>query len=70
LTVKENILLSRMLLDNVAEEDAEGNINKLTDFLGIGDILGEKIVYLSGGEKQRVAICRALVNPTPVSSVF
>lgn len=62
LTVKENILLPRMLLDNVAEEDAEGNINKLTDFLGIGDILENEIVYLSGGEKQRVAICRALVN--------
>ncbi len=62
LTVKENILLPRMLLDNVAEEDVEGNINKLTDFLGIGDILGNEIVYLSGGEKQRVAICRALVN--------
>ncbi len=62
LTVKENILLPRMLLDNVAEKDAEGHINKLTDFLGIGDILGNEIVYLSGGEKQRVAICRALVN--------
>ncbi|MDE7283739.1 MAG: ABC transporter ATP-binding protein, partial [Lachnospiraceae bacterium] len=62
LTVKENILLPRMLLDNVAEEDAEGNLNGLTDFLGIGDILGEEIVYLSGGQKQRAAICRALVN--------
>lgn len=62
LTVKENILLPRMLQENVAEEDVEGNINKLTDFLGITDILGNEIVYLSGGEKQRAAICRALVN--------
>lgn len=62
LTVKENILLPRMLLDNMAEEDAEGNLNRLIDFLGIGDILGEEIVYLSGGQKQRAAICRALVN--------
>lgn len=62
LTVKENILLPRMLLDNVAEEDVEGNLNRLINFLGIGDILGEEIVYLSGGEKQRTAICRALVN--------
>ena len=69
LTVKENILLPRMLLDNMAEEDvegaeedAEGNLNRLIDFLGIRDILGEEIVYLSGGQKQRAAICRALVN--------
>lgn len=62
LSVKENILLPRLLLDNVAEEDAEKDLNKLIDFLGIGDILEEEIVHLSGGEKQRVAICRALVN--------
>lgn len=62
LTVKENILLPRMLLDNMAEGDVEGNLNRLIDFLGIRDILGEEIVYLSGGQKQRAAICRALVN--------
>lgn len=62
LSVKENILLPLLIQNNAAEEDIDKKVNELVDFLDIADILEKEISYLSGGEKQRVAICRALIN--------
>ena len=61
LNVEENILLpyfvnSSLPLDQAARDAAHG----LADRLGIGDKLKRHPAQLSGGEKQRVAICRAL----------
>jgi len=61
LNVEENVLLpyfinSSLSLDQAARDTAR----RLADLLGIGDKLKRHPGQLSGGEKQRVAICRAL----------
>ena len=61
LTAKENILLPSMIgkFDSSKSQD---NLNKLSSILDINEILDKKPEFLSGGEKQRVAVARALIN--------
>jgi ABC-type lipoprotein export system ATPase subunit len=61
LTVKENIMLP-MILDKKELEEMEDKTETLTELLGISDILNKNTYEISGGQKQRAAICRALVN--------
>ena len=61
LTAQENILLPSMIGKNNEEESLD-NLNKLANILKINDILHKKPGFLSGGEKQRVAVARALIN--------
>ena len=61
LTARENILLPSMIgkFDSGKSND---NLNKLSSILDINKILDKKPEFLSGGEKQRVAVARALIN--------
>ena len=61
LTARENILLPSMIgkFDSSKSHD---NLNKLSSILDINKILDKKPEFLSGGEKQRVAVARALIN--------
>lgn len=61
LTVRENIMLPKILDKRSAQECIE-NAEKLALQFGIQPLLDKKPYELSGGEKQRVAICRALIN--------
>ena len=61
LTVKENVLLP-MILDGKLKEDQEEQAGRILNVLDIFDIQNKNITEISGGEKQRAAICRALVN--------
>lgn len=61
LTVRENILLP-MILEKKDEEEQEAQVPKLMNLLGIGELADKSVADISGGEKQRAAICRALVN--------
>lgn len=65
LNVEENILLPFFL--NSAQRLAHGaraDINELAESLGLGELLLRRIDRLSHGERQRVAIGRALIaNP-------
>lgn len=61
LTVKENILLP-MILENKPDEEQEKQARKLMKILGIEETQDKNITEISGGQKQRAAICRALVN--------
>ena len=61
LSVKENILLPAMI-GKFNDTDSLENLKKLTTILSINNILEKKPEFLSGGEKQRVAVARALIN--------
>ncbi len=60
LTVKENIILAPITLGKNTKEEAEDIAKKLLRKIKLIDKLDEYPKNLSGGEKQRVAIIRAL----------
>lgn len=61
LSVKENILLP-MILERKSEEEQEEQAEKILKILSIEDIQAKNITEISGGQKQRAAISRALIN--------
>lgn len=61
----ENVILPS-LLGNVAKNEASRKGTELLEFLGLGDRLEHKPSELSGGEQQRVAVARALINSPQV----
>jgi len=65
LTGEENVLLPTRVLDG-ARRPAEHRGQELIDALGLRDVARSLPHELSGGEQQRFAIARALVNDPPV----
>lgn len=61
LTIRENILVPRIVQGEV-EQDAEALADKLTDLFGIRHITNKYPAEISGGEKQRAAVARSLIN--------
>ena len=61
LSVRENIMLP-MILDKKPSEICIKRANELSEIFGLVHLLHKSPYELSGGEKQRVAICRALAN--------
>ncbi len=62
LTVHDNILMGIYPRRDITSGEKEKRITDLAAQVGLGDKLMEKTNHLSGGEKQRVAIARSLVN--------
>lgn len=60
MTVLRNMTLAPMKLLKKSEEEAEATALALLERVGLGDRAGAYPSQLSGGEKQRVAIVRAL----------
>ena len=58
LTVRQNLLYGRWF----APQDKEAEFDRITDLLGIGTLLSRRPGGLSGGEKQRVALGRAILS--------
>lgn len=56
-TTFENIMLPLWINKN----NNSNNIANLLKQFGISNLIDRKVKYLSGGEKQRIAICRALI---------
>lgn len=61
LSVKENIMLP-MILSGEETDKMLSKSKELAKHFEISHLLNKNIYELSGGEKQRVAICRALIN--------
>lgn len=65
LSVRDNILLP-MILDKADSETMKKKAEELAERFGIEKLLMKAPYELSGGEKQRAAICRALINDPEV----
>jgi putative ABC transport system ATP-binding protein len=61
LTIGENIVLP-LTLDSVEVEEQNKKLNKVSKILGIEDLLNKRTYEVSGGQAQRTAIARALIN--------
>ena len=60
-TVLENVLIPT-LAGSGAGKDEEQRARKLLERVGLGDRITHRPAQISGGERQRVAVCRALIN--------
>lgn len=60
-TALENVCIPAFI-KNTPKSEAEKRAKELLDFLGLTERLHHKPAELSGGEQQRVAVARALVN--------
>ena len=64
-TALENICIPAFI-NKISKKEAEQNAMELLDLLGIKDRASHKPSELSGGEQQRVAVARALINKPKV----
>tara|TARA_B110000503_G_scaffold88080_1_gene133603 strand:- start:796 stop:1446 length:651 start_codon:yes stop_codon:yes gene_type:complete len=64
-TAEENIILPA-LIKGVSQKDAKVEAKRLLDMLGLGNRALHKPNELSGGEQQRIAVARSLINKPKV----
>ncbi|WP_195654048.1 ABC transporter ATP-binding protein [Bacteroides sp. 1001136B_160425_E2] len=64
-TALENVMIPT-LIAGVSSKEANDRAMKILDFMGLVDRASHKPNELSGGEKQRVAVARALINDPAV----
>lgn len=60
-TALENVMIPA-LIQGVSSGEATRHAKEMLEFLGLADRASHKPAELSGGEKQRVAVARALIN--------
>ena len=60
-TALENVMIPAFIA-GVSSKEANDRATKILDFMGLVDRASHKPNELSGGEKQRVAVARALIN--------
>lgn len=60
-TALENVCIPAYI-QNISEVKAEQRAKELLDYLGLSERLTHKPTQLSGGEQQRVAVARSLMN--------
>jgi putative ABC transport system ATP-binding protein len=67
LSLRDNILLGVTLGSNSDRAPAISRLDELASRVGIADLLPRRVIKLSRGEMQRVAVCRALIhNPAVI----
>jgi lipoprotein-releasing system ATP-binding protein len=64
-TALENVCIPAFIA-NKSKKDVETEAKKLLDYLGLSHRINHKPNELSGGEQQRVAVARALINKPAV----
>ena len=61
-SVLENVLIPTLVHSSGAAKDVQARARKLLDRVGLSHRLSHRPAQLSGGESQRVAVVRALIN--------
>ena len=61
-TVLENVMLPALKLNRLSEEEIENNAITRLRMLGIEKLANKRASRISGGEKQRTALARAMIN--------
>ncbi len=61
LSVKENIILP-LVLEDLKKKEIEERVDDIASILSIKDILDKRTYEISGGQQQRTACARALIN--------
>lgn len=61
LTIKENIILP-LTLDRLKLSDMNKRVSEVAERIGITDILNKRTYEISGGQKQRAAVARAVIH--------
>lgn len=61
-TVLENILMPYFIFKNKIDINIKRKAQELADIVNIDNVLEKYPDYISGGQRQRAAICRALIN--------
>ncbi len=64
-TALENVCIPAYIA-NKSKEEAEADAKKLLEYLGLSHRISHKPNELSGGEQQRVAVARAMINKPAV----
>lgn len=62
LSIFDNIILSAYLVKNANRKKINRSAIELMEKMGIAELANNDITQASGGQLQRVAICRALIN--------
>jgi lipoprotein-releasing system ATP-binding protein len=58
----ENVMIPGLIGNNVSDKEVRSRAKQLLERLGLGDRVDHKPSELSGGEQQRTAVARALIN--------
>jgi lipoprotein-releasing system ATP-binding protein len=65
-TALENVCIPAFIANNRPKNEVEKEAKKLLEYLGLSHRINHKPNALSGGEQQRVAVARALINKPDV----
>lgn len=65
-TVLQNVILPMSFSKGYSKKEMEEKANDIIKKVGMEEKASQKVKYLSGGEKQRVAIARSIVNKPSV----
>lgn len=61
LSAFDNVALP-LRVSGVTEKDIKKNVTELLNWVGLGDKMNARPSTLSGGEQQRIAVARAIIN--------
>jgi lipoprotein-releasing system ATP-binding protein len=61
-TALENVLMPYRIRDNKVTKEVKKRAEELIDFVGLSDVKNNLATDMSGGQQQRTAVARALIN--------
>lgn len=65
-TARENILIPYMIRDIIPPKDVLQWADRLLEMVGLNKVANNRATDMSGGQQQRTAIARALINKPPL----